>query len=198
MERRLEHPRYALVVPLPRALEVRIEDLFLGLLGTSKPTMGYHITIVGPFVWAGEPDERLLDRIGEICANWRPFTVRLQGLSAFRSPDGHAVYIPVHNAAELLALHRVLQVTLQGAIAPERELPEEGYLPHVTLGLGLTDSELQRVLAGSQERELDEQLSVQEIHLVEERPSAPWRRIRTFPLDQQEPPVDESVALHER
>jgi 2'-5' RNA ligase len=198
LERRLEHPRYALVAPLPRTLEVRIEDLFLGLLGTSKPIMGYHITVVGPFAWVDEPDESRLARIGEICAGWPAFAVRLQGLGAFRSPESNAIYIPVRKAEQIAALHRVLQITLRGAIMPDRELPQEGYLPHITLGLGLTDGELERVMAGVQERKLDERLLVQEIRLVEEGPSAPWRCIQTFALDQREPSVDDAVAVHER
>ncbi len=198
MEGRREHPRYALVAPLPRALEVRIEDLFLGLLGTSKPIMGYHITLVGPFMWLAEPDEARLGRVSELCATWPPFAVRLWGLSAFRAANSNAVYIPAHEAEDLIELHRVLGAILDPAIALQRELPEQGYLPHVTLGLGLMDSELERVMADAQERGLDERFMVDEIHLIEERPSAPWRRIRAFPMERPTPSLSAAIQAHER
>ncbi len=197
MESSHQLPRYALVVPLSRALEIRIEDLFLGLPGTSKPIMGFHITVVGPFTWTNGPDEALLAKIAEICATWPPFTVRLRGLSAFRSPNDNAVYIPVEKDAQLQELHRVLQMTLGPAISLQRELPQEGYQPHVTLGLGLTDSELERVMADAQGRKLDACLLVDEIQLAEEQPGAPWRRIRAFALNKAKPQQDAEVRLYE-
>ncbi len=198
MEERREHPRYALVAPLPRGLEVRIEDLFLGLLGTSKPIMGYHITLVGPFVWQAEPREPYLERIAQVCAGWQPFSVRLNGLSAFRTANRNAVYIPAQEADDLAALQRELQALLVPAITLQHEFPQETYQPHVTLGLGLTDSELRRVMAGSQERELDERFIVDEIYLVEERPSAPWRCIRTFSLERPQPRLLTTIEAYER
>lgn len=198
MGERLEHPRYALVAPVPRAVEVRIEDAFLGLLGTSKPIMGYHITLVGPFVWAAEPDERGLEQVAQVCAAWPPFAVRLRGLRAFRAPNANAVYIPVLEAESLVRLHERLQAILEPSIVLQRELPDEGYLPHVTLGLGLTDSELQRVMAGSGDRVLDETITIEELYLVEERPSAPWRRVRALPLFRPRAPQDEAVEAHQR
>lgn len=182
MEERQRHYRFALVVTPPRRVEVLIEDAYLRWLGTSKPNMGYHITVVGPFLWLDELDERVMQQVAMICAAWQPFSVSIQGLDAFRDPDRNAVYIPVHNAGGLMALHDTLQTILAPVIVLQRELPQGRYLPHITLGLGLTDKELVRVLEGAQELALQESFVVEELHLVEERPSAPWRRIQSFSL----------------
>lgn len=182
MQERQRHHRFALVVTPPRPVEVLIEDAYLRWLGTSKPNMGFHITIVGPFLWKGELDENVLRQVGLICAAWQPFRVCIHGLDAFRDPDRNAVYIPVHNAGSLMSLHDSLQTVLSPVIVLQRELPEGRYLPHITLGLGLTDRELERVLKDAHEYDLQESFEVEEIHLTEERPSAPWRRIRSFPL----------------
>lgn len=190
--------RYALVAPLPRAVEVRIEDAFLGLLGASKPIMGYHVTLVGPFVWAGEPDEHRLRRVAETCAAWPPLAVRIHGLSAFRATNRNALYIPVLESESLEALHRALKTILEPAMIQERPSLQGDYVPHITLGLGLTDSELERVMAGWQERVLDERFLVDSVHLLEEPPSAPWRSIRAWLLSTPHAPQGATTGTYLR
>ncbi len=185
MEDRLDRARYALIVRLPRRIEVAIEDMYLNLLGTSKPSMGYHITLVGPFLWNSEPEDEALREVARICERRHPFTVRLTTLRAFHGEDANAVYLQVSECEPLVALHTALLDMLRPNIMLQRELPEQGYVPHVTLGLGLTDAELEKVMQTSYDRTFDDRFTISEIHLVEQEPRLPWRHSLTFLLEGQ-------------
>ncbi len=68
MEETYNRARYVLVVRLPRQVEVRIEDAYLALAGTTKPVMGYHISLLGPFHVPDEADSPFLANIGAVPA----------------------------------------------------------------------------------------------------------------------------------
>lgn len=172
--------RYVLVILLPREVEVRLEDAFLSLVGVSKPVVGYHITLIGPFAWRAESKEAL-DRLRQICATWRPFEIRFGDVGCFRGSNRNALYIRVLSKM-LEDLRRELWEALIPFIVVDSPGAGEEYLSHVTLALGLTDEELQRVVASLQTSTVEARFTVTDLHLLEERFQTPWRSIHTFPL----------------
>ena len=181
-----EKPRYAVIVRLPRAIEVRIEDAYLSRLGTTRPIMGYHVTLLGPFYIHDNCEEIAVRRVQAVCRRTRPFEIRLQGLGTITEQDNNVVYVRIADPAHLAALHNTLLRETEDVVTPQneryREWTAERYMPHVTVGLGMTDNELAEFLRGSFRFEIDATLEVTRLWLVAQRPSEPWQYVSEFVL----------------
>ena len=198
MEENWERTRYVFVLRLPRQVESRIEDAFLTLLGTTRPIMGYHITLLGAFYLAQGIDRRSLSKVADLCLRRRAFPVRIAGLDAFETRDSHAVYLRVAAPDDIVALHNDLldltgeQITFQDD--RYREWNVEQYKPHVTLGLGLTDGELDAFLRLGAERDIDETFDASGVWLVEQVPKDPWQYVAEYPfgsdIQNESPPTE--------
>jgi 2'-5' RNA ligase len=183
-----DRTRYALVIRVPREIENNIEDLFLGLVGSTKPVMGYHITLLGPF-FLKLGIEPILKDTNTVCRRHEPFKIRLAGLEAFREPDSNAVYVQVLDAHRSAGLHADLLDLLSGHIefADERirAWNAERFQPHVTLALNLTDKQLSAFPLKSLEHRCRSSFSVEAIWLVAQEPNEPWRHVRSFQLGEE-------------
>jgi len=186
VEETYDRARYVLVVRLPRQVEVRIEDAYLALAGTTKPVMGYHISLLGPFHVPDEADSQFLANIGAVCRRWQPFHLHIAGLGAFIARDDNVVYLHVADPDNIMALHRDLLEATRGQLIPQsdrdREWSFERYHPHVTLGLRLSDRELQQFLPMALGSELGETFQVTCISLAEQTPHGPWHYMIEYPL----------------
>lgn len=171
--------RYALLIRLPRAVEVLIEDRFLHGIGTTRPTMGYHITLLGPFRLHEDADAAVLDKAAQVCRAWPAFDVRLAGLGTFEMRDRNTLFIPVISPERLIALHDALLTALEGDILLGRD-PSEGYQPHVTLGIGLLDTDIPALFRDA--AMLDETFAVRKIWLAAQPPNVPWLHLASYPL----------------
>lgn len=192
----LTRARYALVARLPRQVQVQIEDAFLTQVGITRPIMGFHITLVGPFTWLAEsPPPRVLDRLARLCLRTQPIEIGIGGQGAFVGLESNAVYLRVERHEALCRLQARADHLLRTHITLQREFPPEQYVPHVTLGLGLTSEERDRALATLAEARFSAAVPVNELDLVEEQPGSPWRPVLTLPLAGQPPP--EPQRIHE-
>jgi 2'-5' RNA ligase len=193
----LTRSRYALVARLPRPVEVQIEDAFLTLVGITRPIMGFHITLVGPFMWIAEsPPARLLDRLSRLCLRTQPMEIEIDGQGAFVGVESNAVYLRVARQTALCRLQAQTDHLLRPHILLQRDLAPDKYVPHVTLGLGLTPEERDRALSTLADAHFSAAVPVCELHLVEEPPGSPWRSMLTLPLAGQPPP--DSQRIHEQ
>ena len=181
-----DRTRYALVVRLPREVEVRIEDTYLGLAGITKPTMGFHITLLGGFYLPEGAGIESLCSIADVCARHQPFQVRIYGLGAFEAKENNVVYLHVTDANHIMALHDDLLEATSACIVHQneqyREWNVDAYYPHVTLGLGLSDQELLAFLRDSANRVLDETCEISEVWLAAQHPDGSWRYIASYTL----------------
>jgi 2'-5' RNA ligase len=171
--------RYALVVRLPRAVEVRIEDAFLGIAGSTKPVMGYHITLLGPCLLQEGAFQAFAAAVTAACRRWSPFEVRVTGLGAFRAKDDNVAYLEIADPRNVVALHEDLLRATDGLVIPQDERYREwcttAYQPHVTLGLGLSDAELEEFLRAGGQRRFDERFKVTRIWLAAQAPQGLWQ-----------------------
>lgn len=176
--------RYVLLVRVPRDVEVVIEDTFLNLPGATKPVMGYHVTLLGPFCIEPEEMAESLQVVETLCARVAPFHLRISGLGAFRTPNSNAVYLQVDGADILKTLHDALVVALgpRITIIGEAQRTQETYEPHVTLGLDLSDHELNEFLAQASRRSFDQSFEVHCIALVRQENSGPWQYAGDYAL----------------
>ena len=200
VEETLEQPRYVLVIRIPRRVEIVIEDIFLELVGTTKAAIGYHITLAGSFILPDGADHHGLSFFESACHTYSPITVRLAGLGSFRAPGSSVVFLRVADAEAMVDLHRQIVRDLNGRIAYANERAArwnaEGYLPHVTLGLGLTDRELAAFLENGDRRVLDETFRAEEIWLAEQQPDEPWRYVSSYQLGELKTEDADSLAPH--
>ncbi|MHB1295775.1 MAG: 2'-5' RNA ligase family protein [Anaerolineae bacterium] len=178
--------RYVIIARLPRELEVRIEDAYLPLVGTTRPTMGYHVSLLGPFFLGEGSTVGSLSGIQHVCSTWKPITVHISGMGAFRAHDNNTIYLDVAAPDELIALHRELVQATNGQIIPQMawygDEPTAPFRPHVTLGIGLSDSELEECLRSGTIRFFDATFGVESLFLAEQRPYNPWQIVREYPL----------------
>jgi 2'-5' RNA ligase len=176
------------VARIPRPVEVRIEDAFLTLVGITRPIMGFHITLVGPFMWVAEsPPPRALDRLARLCLRIQPLEVEIDGQGAFVGAESNAVYLRVRRDEALCRLQAQADHLLRAHITLQREFPPDKYVPHVTLGLGLSPDERDRALVILADAGFSATVAVRELHLVEEQPGSPWRPLLALPLAGQPP-----------
>jgi 2'-5' RNA ligase len=179
-------PRYALVVRPGREIESRIEDTYLGLPGITRPTMGYHITLLGPFVLAPGVPAETLELVSAVCARWRPFEVQLGGLGAFNNEGINTVYLGVVDCDALWSLHTDLLEALGGRIQftseQYRYWNTVRYEPHVTLSLGLTERALEDVLEMNQLCRQKLEFWVEAVWLVVENRVGAWQFVAEHPL----------------
>ncbi|NLG49806.1 MAG: 2'-5' RNA ligase family protein [Chloroflexi bacterium] len=184
--REFDRERYALIIRLPREVEVRIEDTYLGLVGITKPTMGFHITLLGPFYLSEGVSIESLCGVADVCARWQPFRVRVYGLGTFEVQEDNIVYLHVADSERVMALHDDLLEAASACVTYQSEQYEEwnvdSYYPHVTLGLGLSDQELSNFLRDAANRVLDETFEVSRIWIAAQPPSGSWHYVATYTL----------------
>jgi len=187
VENRSEQTRYLLLIRLPREEEVAIEDRFLGLPGVTKPAMGYHITLAGPFFVAdaerAAPMQEGLERLAQAL---RPFRVDVAGLSAF-SGDGHTAYLEVAPSRTLDELWGTLRRYLESQIDCQYDHYRTGdaFRPHVTLGIGLSDDELRGITVSHSDAPLVLSFMISEVWLALQNPNGPWEFLVAIPLGHQ-------------
>jgi len=186
--------RYAVVIRLPREVEVQIEDTYLSVLGATKPSMGYHLTLLGPYCLAPNAPSPFLPSLARVCRNAEPITVHLRGLGAYRTENNSAVYLRVVDAAPVIELHkRLLEATARQILAENEQLhvwTVEKYDPHVTLGLGMSDTELEEFMRLGERRDLEVAFEAQTIWLVAQASNGPWEYVAEYPLGVHAPESD--------
>lgn len=184
--RAYDRTRYVFLIRVPREVEVHIEDIFLNLQGTTKPVMGYHVTVFGPFELSEGADPLSLTGVAEVCQRQAPFEVELAGLGGFVSHDDNAIFVHLVDPVEIMQLH----ASLLAVLGDQVQFPDErarawnlhDYRPHVTLGLSLTDRQFESLLRAAADRHCHARFGAQEVTLMIQRPNEPWRQVATYPL----------------
>ena len=197
MENRAGRTRYALVIRVPHETGIAIEDRFLALAGISKPSMGYHITLVGPFFLGEGQDVGVFEALAVVCERAFPVGVEVNGLGVFSGRD-HTVYLPVVENEDLLRLHRALLTYLRPHIVQQYdrcESDENQFLAHITLGLGLSDKELEAFCQDNGQPAFRTAFSRRAVWLAEQRPNTPWRYRDQYALGEADPQEIRSKPL---
>ena len=185
LDNRAGKRRYVLAARLSRQVEVRIEDLFLSLPGATKPILGYHITILGPFFLPDEVERNSLTGVSDACRRFHTFGIRIAGVGAFRAPDKNTAYLGVAEPEPLRSLYSALYAATEGQVAYQYDYSGRDpshFVPHVTLALDLADRELEMFLGGANDMLFDEAVDISEIWLAEQKPNSPWQYVTDYVL----------------
>lgn len=160
---------------LPEAVDRRLERWTRTMPGTSWPTWGGHITLVPNFVPRGSTEE-IRAAIESVCAQAQPFMVRFAAPIATQDstrPGYFAVFLTVEETATDSEGVRLPQLRskLLLALEPLREdlrpqLVDLPFLPHVTLALGLGESEAAKLVREMRAEPLAAEFKVDTVWLV--------------------------------
>ena len=187
MENRSKETRYLLLIRLPREAEVAIEDRFLGLAGVTKPGMGYHITLAGPFfVENSERAGPMQNGLEQLARALRPFRIQVAGLDAFPG-DGQTVFLGVAPSRPLDELWSTIHLYLESQIDCQYDHYRAGdaFRPHVTLGIGLSEDELRGITVSNNDAPLALSFMISEVWLALQEPNGPWEFLSAIPLGRQ-------------
>jgi 2'-5' RNA ligase len=170
----MDSERFSIQILLPEAVERRFQRWATRTPGASWPQWGGHITLLPPFT-ATADRAAIEQRMTQICANYQPFTVNLSQLVAMQDwtrPHYQAVFLtfdsePENGQARLLCLQR----DLDAALRPLRndllpEVSQKLYWPHITLALGLADTEASLLVNSMRADGLSAQFEVDGVWLV--------------------------------
>lgn len=177
------------MIPLPRAVAVRIEDRFLPRLGVTRPAMGYHISLVGPFYWVDRMTEDVLARLCRACAQAEPLQLTISGLDIFENaPDDCGVFLDIHPLRPMRQLHDQMLAALGESITLQyhRSGP---YRPHITIGLNLP-SQVCQSLRNTVVTPFRARFRANELWLMEQQPMSPWLPLLALSLGSGKPPRD--------
>jgi 2'-5' RNA ligase len=168
-------PLLSVHILLPEAVDRRLERWTQKMPGTSWPAWGGHVTLVPNFVPLGSPDE-VIAAIEGVCAQEQPFVVRFAAPIAVQDstrPGYFAVFLTVEEMATdsegmlLPQLRSKLLLALDALREDVRpQLIEQAFLPHVTLALGLGESEANKLVREIRAEPLTAEFKVDVIWLV--------------------------------
>lgn len=130
------------------------------------PSENYHVTLV--FLGEVEADRLLLlmEELGRLAREHDPFTLKVEGLSAFPNPrSGRVIWIGVQNSIKLRSLqsdtHRALS-------AVGFSLEERTYTPHLTIARLRSPRKLTDIISPLVKQNFGE-LTVEKITLYESK-----------------------------
>ncbi len=167
--------RLSVHILLPETIDRRLERWTKRMPGTSWPAWGGHVTLVPNFVPRGSVED-VIATIQSICANEMPFIVRFAAPIAIQDmtrPGYFAVFLAVEEKQvdeKVLQLQN-LRSELLSTLEPFREdispqLLEQSFLPHVTLALGLAESEARELVQQMRADPLNAEFEVEVIWLM--------------------------------
>lgn len=191
-------PLLSVHILLPDAIDRRLRRRTQEMPGASWPSWGGHITLVPNFVPKGSLEE-IQAALEKVCLDASPFLLHFSAPLAV--PDKtraeyFALFLKIEGRKDEEdgqaengdnALYELRERLLR-ALAPLRhdlypELVEQPFVPHVTLALGVSESEAQTLVRGLRAEPFEAAFWVEEITLVAQGVGDPARLERTsFPV----------------
>ncbi|MHB1355362.1 MAG: 2'-5' RNA ligase family protein [Anaerolineae bacterium] len=182
----LPNERYALVYLLPRKVQLQIEDTYLHWQGITRPPMGYHVSVLGPFMVVEGHTQDDLGVIADLCLKQPSFHLLLGEPGVFRNAASQVAYLALYNPDPMRMLHGAMLEGTQSIVAapsPEYHLwTIEQYVPHVTLGISLNEETAAEFLLYARSHPCSLRCQVNELSLLKQQGSGIWQHLNTFTL----------------
>jgi len=132
-----------------------------------------HITLKSSFDAAEEKAKEIAQELDKISSKIKPFTLKVGKVSSF-APANKVIYFKVEKTPELEALNEKLHT---GYFEQEREY---AFVPHITLGQSMSDSEHSDVLGQLRMMEFHHEQIVDRLHLLYQLEDGSWTVYETF------------------
>lgn len=134
-----------------------------------------HITLKDPF----EADETALNTISaalaNVAADYAPLAIHASRISSF-FPVTNAIYFRIEPTEQLLSIHKELSEFIPFGEA------KHNFVPHITIAQKMTDSEHDDILGQLRMTGVDEEETVDRIHLMYQLEDGSWTAHETFRL----------------
>jgi len=134
-----------------------------------------HITLKAAF----DSDEQELpviaQELGKIAAKHAPFTIEIKKISSFY-PVNNVIYLKIEPIPELETLFDEINST------PFGNPPEYAFVPHVTIGRDLSNSEHTDVYSQLRLQRFDHRETIDRFHLLYQLENGIWTVYETFLL----------------
>jgi hypothetical protein len=166
---------YSLEIPMPEHIEREFRGWIKDVPGATWPRWGGHITVLNRFV-PTRGLEPLVQAVQRMCAAHPPFLIHLDEVVSdrhWRDPRLNAVMLVSCQRDEegCRALVR-LRESLRAELEPLKrdvhpELSARGYVPHLSLTLGVPELDAARLLEMARASGLEVEFTVENICLLE-------------------------------
>ncbi|MBT2570385.1 YjcG family protein [Planococcus sp. ISL-110] len=134
-----------------------------------------HMTLKGPFVADASTIKDIAAEMLNIAKRQKPFKLHATRVSTF-SPVTNTLYFKVEQNAEIAALHEDLHSDFFGG------MPKHSFMPHITIGQELSDTEHADVYAQLKMAGIDHEEVIDRIHLLYQLDDGSWTVYETFRL----------------
>ncbi|WP_332650391.1 YjcG family protein [Lysinibacillus sp. 54212] len=134
-----------------------------------------HMTLKDTFEADETQIEEISKKLGEIASRFAPLNVHASRVSSF-FPTTNAIYFRVEPTPQLEKIQKEIQQRLQIGE------PKHIFVPHITIAQKMTDSEHDDIFSQLRMIGVNEQESIDRIHLLYQLEDGSWTTYETFRL----------------
>lgn len=170
-----EASQFSIQIMLPKVVDRQFRKWAAHTPGASWPVWGGHITLTPRFQSLISRFE-LNARIAAVCAHYHPLDIHLTSIVAKQDWTREAyrgVFLmppaePGSGIRRLTALQREFAVRLREKMIDRApELTRRGFAPHITLALGVSEEEAEKMVSQARAKGIVAQFAVERIWLLE-------------------------------
>ncbi|MCU9612412.1 YjcG family protein [Caldibacillus lycopersici] len=134
-----------------------------------------HITLKSAFELNEEELTEVSSELEKISEKFQPFTLNTKKISSFH-PVNNVIFLKVEPTEELVGLHQAVNTSFFGGPA------EYAFVPHITIGQQLSNSEHADVFGQLQLQKIEHQETIDRFHLLYQLDNEIWTVYETFLL----------------
>lgn len=134
-----------------------------------------HMTLKEPFEVEDAKIQEVADEMAKIAEQHKPFTLHATRVSSF-TPITNTLYFKIEPTPEISALHKSLHSDFFGGE------PKFSFVPHITIGQKLSDSEFADIFGQLQLAGIDHSETIDRFHLLYQLEDGSWTVYETFRL----------------
>lgn len=134
-----------------------------------------HLTLAGPFEVTEKIAERIAGHLRKVAGKFSPFQINIPKFSAFK-PVKNVICMKVEPTKEILGLRNEIC-----SLIP-RIKDDNSFIPHITIGQGLSDDEHSDIYGSLKMQTLNHQEEINCFHLLQEQEDEKWTVYETFQL----------------
>ena len=174
---------FVALVPEAALLEqVRVikEDVAIRFQSKAALRSPAHITLHMPFQWREDREDRIMEGMQEIAAEFSRFTLRLSGFAAFKP---RVIYIDVEHSDALHALHKRTEKQMRRQLHIfGASWKNQGFHPHMTIAFrDLRPARFDEAWKEFKEQPFDANFEVKDLCLLKHNQKI-WEVLERFPF----------------
>ncbi|WP_062351943.1 YjcG family protein [Bacillus kwashiorkori] len=142
---------------------------------TSYALIPPHLTLKAAFDSNEEELTKISSELDRIATKYQPFQLRTEKISSFH-PVNNVIFFKVNPVTGLLGLYEEINTI------PYGNPPEYSFVPHITVGRDLSNSEHADVYSQLRLQKIDHEETIDRFHLLYQLENGTWTVYETFLL----------------